>query len=171
MADPQPAVNAPKGPRLNIVPLTRDKANDVVTKLHRHHPRVVGHRFAIGTETDDGQLVGVAMAGRPVARCIDQDRIVEVTRVATDGTQNACSKLYGACCRIAAEMGFLYAMTYTLASEPGTSLVAAGWHRIRLVKGRSWDTPSRRRADKHPTEDKVLWGCRHAPEEVEADAA
>lgn len=165
-----PDAHAPRGPRLTIVPLTRDKANEVVTRIHRHHPRVVGHRFAIGTETEDGQLVGVAIAGRPVARCIDQDRIVEVVRVATDGTKNACSKLYGACCRIAAEMGFLHCMTYTLASEPGTSLIAAGWRRDGVVRGRSWTTPSRPRTDKAPTEDKVRWVCRHAPEET-ADVA
>jgi hypothetical protein len=36
---------------------------------------------------------------------------------------------------------------------------SAGWRQIGEVKGRSWDTPSRRRTDKHPTEDKLLWEC------------
>lgn len=148
---------------LSVVPLTRDEANEVITRLHRHHPRVVGHRFAIGVTNGTGELVGCAVGGRPVAREVDQKRLVEVTRVATDGTPNACSMLYGRTCRIAQEMGFLWAMTYILASEPGTSLRAAGWRPVRTIRGRSWDTPSRRRTDKHPTEDKVLWVCRHAP--------
>lgn len=146
--------------QLRIVPLTRDQANDVVERLHRHHPRVVGHRFAIGALDTAEQLVGVAIASNPRARAIDPSKVVEVTRVATDGTANACSFLYGAACRIAREMGFTHAMTYTLAREPGTSLRAAGWREDGRVHGRSWDTPSRRRAE-HPIEDKIRWVCRH----------
>jgi hypothetical protein len=44
-----------------------------------------------------------------------------------------------------------------LASEPGTTLRAAGWRLIGEVKGRSWTTPSRPRVDKHPTQDKLLF--------------
>ena len=33
------------------------------------------------------------------------------------------------------------------------------------VKGRSWDTPSRPRTDKHPTEDKQAWGWGAWPSE------
>ncbi|MFY0540036.1 XF1762 family protein [Nannocystis pusilla] len=46
--------------------------------------------------------------------------------------------LYGACRRGAAALGFERLITYTLASEPGTSLRAAGWREAAVVKGHSW---------------------------------
>lgn len=99
----------------------------------------------------------MASVGRPVARGWDERVVAEVTRLATDGTRNACSFLYGAARRAALALGFRSVITYTLASESGVSLRAAGFRFVRVVKGRSWDTPSRRRVDKHPTEDKHLW--------------
>lgn len=132
------------------------EANDFVARHHRHHKPVVGHRFSIGVVKDD-KLVGVAIVGRPVARMRDDGATVEVTRLATDGTKGACSFLYGACARAAFALGFQRIGTYILASEPGTSLSAAGWRQIGEVKGRSWTTPSRPRVDKHPTVDKLLF--------------
>lgn len=95
--------------------------------------------------------------GRPVARHNDDGWTCEVTRVATDGCKNACSALYGAAWRAAKALGYRRLITYTLASEPGTSLRAAGWRVIGQVKGRSWWTPTRPRFDKHPTLDKIAW--------------
>ncbi len=111
---------------MKIVPLTLKQANEFVANHHRHHKPVVGHRFSIGVESD--ALHGVAIVGRPVARNVDQYRVCEITRLATDGTPNACAKLYGAVRRIAKEMGFDRCITYTLSTEPGTSLKASGWH-------------------------------------------
>jgi hypothetical protein len=34
---------------------------------------------------------------------------------------------------------------------------AAGWHCVGEAGGGSWDTPSRRREDDHPTGPKVRW--------------
>jgi hypothetical protein len=45
----------------------------------------------------------------------------------------------------------------TLASEPGTSLRAAGWRVVADVRGRSWHCKSRPRVDRHPTQDKLRW--------------
>ena len=42
--------------------------------------------------------------------------VVEVTRLCTDGTKNACSFLYGAAARIAKEMGYKQIQTYILES-------------------------------------------------------
>jgi len=148
---------------LTIVPITLAAANDYVKQHHRHHGRVIGHKFSIGVADESGQLVGVAIVGRPVARARDDGLTFEVTRLASDGTPNACSALYGACWRVARAMGAHRLGTYTLASEPGTSLRAAGWHEVHRVPGRSWDTPSRPRVDNHPTEDKVLWEARAQP--------
>lgn len=113
---------------LRLVPVTRDQAVAYIAETHRHHGRPVGYRFAVGVAAD-GRLVGVATAGRPVARSLDDGRTIEVTRVATDGTPNACSMLYGACWRAAQAIGYTRAITYTQADESGSSLRASGWTR------------------------------------------
>lgn len=109
-----------------VVHLELDEANALIEQLHRHHKRVTGHRFSIGAERS-GSIVGVAIAGRPVARKTNHRRILEVTRVATDGTKNANSFLYGACARAAAALGYGEIQTFTLPEESGASLIAAGW--------------------------------------------
>lgn len=157
---------------LRVRPVTLSKANELVADLHRHHKPVRGHRFSLSVVDPDDCLRGVAICGRPVARGIDQERVVEATRVCTDGTANVPSMLYGAVCRTQKAMGFDHAMTYVLASEPGTSLRAAGWKPVAHVAGRSWDTPSRPRTDKHPTEDKIRWECRcSAAPSIDVEAA
>jgi len=64
---------------------------------------------------------------RPACRSLDNDKTLEVCRLVTDGTPNTCSALYGACARIAKEMGYEKIQTYILDSESGTSLKASGW--------------------------------------------
>lgn len=143
--------------RLTVVPLTLREANAFVAEHHRHHKPARGCRFCLGLVDELGQLRGVAIVGRPMARMIDQGKVCEVVRLATDGTQNACSMLYGACRRVAREMGFERVITYILESEPGTSLKAAGWTRAGETAGGTWSRPSRGRDDKHPLEPKVRW--------------
>lgn len=106
-----------------------------------------------------GKLVGVAICGRPVARALPQDRFVEINRVATDGTFNACSKLYATCASIAKLMGFDEIETTILESESGVSLRAAGFTYRRDIRGRDWNCPSRggRRVDQ-PMCDKKVYG-------------
>lgn len=124
--------------------------------LHRHHRPVVGHKFSLGASLGSN-LVGVCIVGRPVARGRDDGITLEVTRLCTDGTLNACSFLYGAAARAATALGYHRIGTYILASEPGTSLKAAGWRLVKVVSGRSWSCPSRPRKDNHPLGDKVLY--------------
>lgn len=81
----------------------------------------------------------------------------EITRLCTDGTKDACSFLYGAAARASVALGFKRVGTYILASEPGTSLIAAGWRQIAEVRGRSWSCASRPRVDKHPMQNKLLF--------------
>ena len=142
---------------LKIVPLTLKQANDLVARLHRHHKPVQGYRFSIGLEVD-GELRGAAIVGRPTGRKNPQYSWVEVTRLVTDGTKNACSALYGACARIAKEMGFERIQTFTLASETGTSLRGAGWQFDGYSAGGDWNQPSRgnRRTDQ-PQGRKARW--------------
>lgn len=141
---------------LAATPLTRDQANAHIIEHHRHHGRVSGHRFIVGAL--DGQaLVGVAVAGRPRARLIDQYKHVEVNRLCSDGTKNVCSFLYSRAARIAREQGFASIFTAILESESGASLKAAGWRYAYTTRGGSQDRPSRRRIDKSPTEPKQIW--------------
>ena len=66
-------------------------------------------------------------AGVPLLDLLNHAQVIEVTRLVTDGTQNACSALYGACARVAREMGYARIQTFTLETETGTSLRASGW--------------------------------------------
>jgi hypothetical protein len=143
--------------RVVVIPVSLREANEFVEATHRHHRKVAGHKFSIGVVDEVGRLRGVAIVGRPVARARDDGFTLEVTRLATDGCPNACSALYAAAWTAAKGMGYRRLGTYTLVSEPGTSLLAAGWRVVHEVRGRSWDTPSRRRGDRHPTVDKYLW--------------
>lgn len=139
-----------------MIPVELSEANAFVERLHRHHGNVVGHKFSLGA-LKDGQLVGVSIVGRPVARGRDDGWTLEVTRLCSDGTRNACSFLYGASRRAAFALGYRRLGTYILASEDGTSLRASGWRMVGEVKGRSWSCPTRPRFDDHPLEDKQLW--------------
>lgn len=141
---------------LCVRPIDFREAAEFVRLHHRHHTPPQGHKFSIGAE-QGGELVGVVIVGRPVARGRDDGLTLEVTRLCTTGEKNACSLLYGAAARAAFALGYRRIGTYILKREPGTSLVAAGWKAIAEIKGRSWDTPARRRTDKHPTEDKLLF--------------
>ena len=142
--------------KLTPYPLELAEANAFVEKHHRHHRPVIGHKFSIGA-AKGADIVGVAIVGRPVARGRDDGLTLEVTRLATDGSRNACSFLYGAAARACFALGYKRIGTYILASEPGTSLRAAGWRLISEVRGRSWSCETRPRVDKHPLQDKLLW--------------
>ena len=143
---------------LDLRPVTRDEARAYVRQHHRHHTWPVGFLWLHGAQGAEGSLAGVAVVGRPVARALDDGLTMEVTRLCTDGMPNACSLLYGAARRAGIAKGYRRGLTYILSSESGASLRAAGWHYLWTVKGRSWDTPSRPRTDKHPTEDKDAYG-------------
>jgi hypothetical protein len=142
--------------KLMLCPLELGEANEFVRKVHRHHGPVVGHKFSIGATFDD-RIVGVAIVGRPVSRNRDDGLTLEVSRLATDGTRNACSFLYGASARAAFALGYKRIGTYILASESGASIKAAGWRLLGERGGGSWSVPSRPRVDKHPTQKKLLF--------------
>lgn len=149
--------------KLRTLPLTLDEANAFVAKHHRRHGSVIGHKFSIGAALGD-EIVGVAIVGRPVARRLDDGMTLEVARLCTDGTRNACSFLYGATARAAFALGFARIGTYIAASEPGTTLRAAGWRLVGETGGKSWSVPSRPRVDTHPLEPRLRFETtREAP--------
>ena len=124
-------------------------ANEFVNQLHRHHKAATGHKFSLGAFIDD-KCVGVVICGRPVARMTDHLKVIEVTRLCTDGTKNVCSKLYGQAARAAKELGYEVIQTFILESEPGKSLKASGWKLDSKTSGGSWARDSRKRIDKAP---------------------
>ena len=132
------------------------EANAYVTEYHRHHKAVSGHRFSLACYVD-GRLCGVAIVGRPRSRRIDQHTTVEVLRLCTDGTKNACSKLYGACGRAAKSLGYDRMITYILENEDGASLRASGFSYCYTGRGGSWNQPGRPRTDQAPTCPKQLY--------------
>ena len=101
-------------------------ANAFVIAHHRHHGPLKFHLFSLGAWQGE-KLCGVSIVFRPVSRYLDDGRTAEVARLATDGTKNACSALYAASAREAKRRGYGSIITYTLMSEPGASLRAAGW--------------------------------------------
>lgn len=127
---------------LKIVPMELKDLNVLVAALHRHHKPVQGHRFSIGVE-HEGKIVGGCSVGRPTARMTCQRSVVEVTRLVTDGTKNACSMLYAAAARVAKDLGYRRIQTFVLASEPGTSLRAAGWTFDGESTGGDWTRVSK----------------------------
>lgn len=141
---------------MTLVPLTQRAARAWVAQTHRHLSPPRGDVIRVGLEVD-GALVGVAMAGRPSARNADDGRTLEVTRVATDGTRNACSALYGAVRRAAVALGYTRLVTYTLPEEGGASLRASGWTYAGTTGGGEWSRTSRARAPAERPEPKHRW--------------
>lgn len=142
--------------KLHKIALPLDEANAFVKQYHRHHIPVVGHKFSIGASLDD-VIVGVVIVGRPVSRMRDDGMTLEVTRLCTDGTRNACSFLYGSAAKAAFALGYSKIGTYTLPEEGGASLRASGWKLIGQRGGGSWSRSSRPTVDKHPLQEKLLW--------------
>ena len=130
---------------LTLIPITLAVANAFVAGHHRHHQPVVGHQYSIGCSAN-GALVGVVIVGRPVSRYLDDGPTLEVTRLCTDGTPNACSILYAAAARAAKAMGYSRIITYTLDTESGASLRAVGWRCEGSAGGRQWT--GKRKPDK-----------------------
>ncbi len=144
---------------LTVQPISMAEANRYVETHHRHHRPVRGCLFCVAVN-DGERVVGVAIVGRPKARMLQDGYTAEVVRVATDGTRNACSALYGAAWRAARAIGYRRLVTYTLPEEGGASLRGAGWHCVGKAGGGSWDRKARPRVDLHPTQEKIRWEAR-----------
>jgi hypothetical protein len=144
-----------------VVPLSLRAANDFVEKHHRHSSRTSndGGKFAIGLELD-GELVGVAIVGRPVARLLQQPGTAELLQccVKEGAPVGAGKKLNARCKRIWQLMGGTRLVTYTLASESGGSLSGSGFTREADVPGRQWNG-SKRGGRPIASKPKTRWGC------------
>lgn len=141
---------------LELQPISQREANEFIRLHHSHHLPPQGWKFGIAVN-DGAKVVGVVTVGRPVARMLDNGWTLELTRCCTDGTRHAASMLYAAAWRACKALGYKRLITYTLAEEAGTSLIAAGWKALYTSPGGSWSCQSRPRVDRHPTGQKVLW--------------
>lgn len=153
---------------LVVTPINFSEANAYVARYHRHHRPVVGAKFVVAVSTvagvsagrpELGNVVGVCIVGRPVSRHLDNGWTLEVNRLCTDGTRNACSMLYGAAWRAAKALGFKRLITYTLPEEGGASLKASNWKLIGERGGGNWNVKSRPRIDTDSVlrGQKLLW--------------
>ena len=138
-------------------PVNFATACDAVGGWHRHHIPPQGHVGSFGCY-DNGVLRGVVMIGRPVNPRLQAQGWLEVIRLATDGSRNVCSFLYGVAVRwlrgfnrIVTRAGgepFTGLITYILGAETGISLRAAGWTEDVLRadssarRGRTWSRGS-----------------------------
>ena len=139
---------------LELTPILLKTANEFVNLFHRHHRAVTGHKFSIGC-SQNGRLVGVVIAGRPVSRHLDDGKTLEVNRLCTLGVKNACSFLYAAAARAAKAMGYKKIITYILESENGSSLKAAGWHCAGPAGGKEWTGARKPPVPLYPQEMKI----------------
>lgn len=135
---------------LRPIPMTLREANDFVEQFHRHSSRTSrdGGKFAIGA-SDGSRMLGIAIVGRPVARLLNDSYTAEVLRVCVlpelPPRNNVCSFLYGRCWRIWQQMGGRRMVTYTLASESGSSLAGAGWRVLGQSAPGGWSRDGRER--------------------------
>ncbi len=141
---------------LEVRPIIQRDAFAYVREHHRHHRPPRGPVFQLAVYDGD-RLCGVLVAGRPVSRMLQDGRTLEVTRLCTDGTKNACSKAYAAAWRAARALGWMRLVTYTLPEEGGASLRASGFRLIGEAGGGKWSRAKREREDNHPTQLKLRW--------------
>lgn len=147
---------------MRLAPCTLAEANAFVAKHHRHHQPTPVAKFCIAAALEQG-VVGVVIVGLPKARMSMDGWTLEVTRLATDGTKNACSLLYGAARRAAFALGYSRILTYTLAEEGGASLRASGFTEEATIDGESWKRRSMNGGrfvdDRNPIGDKKRWSA------------
>lgn len=141
---------------LSACVLSIKEFNEYIAKHHRHHGPIRGDKFRVGC-LSNGRLCGAASAGRPVSRYLDDGKTLEVLRLCTDGTKNACSFLYSRCARIAQELGYERIITYILETEIGSSLKASGWQLdAATCGGGHWNCATRPRSEGIKTETDLL---------------
>lgn len=142
---------------VEVVPIFQRAARAWVNKTHRHLSAPRGDLFRVALHVG-GELVAVAMAGRP-CRMLQDGRTVEITRLASvaEVEVNASSRLYSSLIRAGKALGYKRFVTYTLIEESGVSLRASGFEDDGLTDGGEWSRPSRRRKAAEQSGRKRRW--------------
>lgn len=137
---------------LSLSPVTVKDAIHWCVSVHRHLRReLAGARFAVAIVDRTGKRRGVGIVTSGPRVWEDTGRC-NIARIGTDGVRNGCSMLYGALCRAAQALGYQEAWTYTLPSEPGSSLRAAGFEEMGLTQGGEHDRPNQPNRRRRPAE-------------------
>ena len=142
-------------------PTSLSRACQFINWGHRHNVAPQGHKFSLELTSGD-MMVGVLIASEPKSRYLCDGYTLEINRICTNELyHNVCSALIGKAVRMGKEMGYTRFITYTLSSESGASMLAAGFRPNGIVKGRpdGWNSKSRPRAmpERYPTGDKQRW--------------
>ena len=151
---------------LSIIPLSLKEANEFVTKHHRHNKKCAGHKFSVGAMYKN-ELVGVVIVGRPVARKLDNRFTLEINRncVLDSAPKGTCSFLYSKAIKIWQSMGGKKIITYTLATESGSSLKAVNFKKERTVqtfkKNKGWVTRKNRVWQKVQSIPRIRWAIEY----------
>ena len=143
--------------KLTIRPITQKAAYIWIKESHRHLSPPRGDVIRASLVDESGAIRAVGVAGRPVARGLDDGLTLEITRIASDGTPNACSMLYGALRRAGLELGYTTFYTYTLPEEGGASLRASGWILDGVTRGGDWSCKVRKRNPAERPDQKHRW--------------
>jgi hypothetical protein len=158
---------------IRLVNVSKEEAFDFVKKTHSQFPapRKVGLLYAIGAMVGR-KLVAVALANTPSAgfrsRKCPQEGIVDLSRIASDGTtKNASSMLAARVMDLFGRSGrrgvkpCLF-VTYSLLGEKGTtylSLAGKGLRPVGMTKPQSKPSGARKGATMaaKPDEAKIIW--------------
>lgn len=124
---------------IEVRPITRDAANAVIFRWHRHHDPVRVHRAACAAYVL-GELLGVAVWGNPKAPALQNGTTSEVVRLCCrGGDRNVASRLLGAAWASDRALGVRRMVSYIRADEDGVCYRAAGWVATALVKPEHWN--------------------------------
>ncbi|MDD5353226.1 MAG: hypothetical protein PHS93_08720 [Candidatus Omnitrophica bacterium] len=138
-------------------PINREVAKKFINEQHRHNVATVSDRFRIGL-FEDGKLIGVGVAGNPIARKRMDGETIEITRVCVlPDKRNACSQIYSRMKRIAQLMGYKRIITYTLDNESGSSLRAIGAKIDHKVAKGTWLNRQNRKYQEVTDMPKQMW--------------
>lgn len=154
---------------LTLRPIGFRAACEFIRDIHEHNKPPRGAKFCVSVLRGDS-LVGVATAGRPVARAYDDGLTLEINRTCTlragKIARNANSMLYGALRRAAWAVGYLRVITYTQEGESGASVRGAGFVLVKeLPPRKNWADSSKklvhmRDGDEPSGVKRYLWECR-----------
>ena len=140
-------------------PIKISDANKFISQYHRHSaPLRLGGEISIGL-FENGELIGVGMMGRPVARHLCNGETIEIRRTCVKiGFKNANSQMYARLRRIAHAIGYKKIITYTLQKESQSTLKAIGATiDCPEIEMQSWSKKRNRKHRHVYDEKKIRW--------------
>ncbi|WP_182884454.1 XF1762 family protein [Microbispora sp. H10885] len=158
IANEREGLNSPERPesqQLVISPVPIQTARAFIAWTQPRFALSAGAAFALGVQTGDGTLVGVALIGWPTAWAFDDGDTAEVLALATDGTSDASRTLLCGVWLLVRELDCWRLIAYTRIDDPGTDLWDAGFRVVPRPIG--WHTGSRA-----GDVARVLWAIRDA---------